>query len=92
MSPASWLLRGLVRGYQLLISPVLPASCRFHPTCSSYAIEALAKHGAVKGSALTAWRVCRCHPWNDGGFDPVPELKSKAPAGSVPPGNPDRTS
>jgi putative membrane protein insertion efficiency factor len=72
MSPASWLLRGLVRAYQLLISPVLPASCRFYPSCSAYAIEALARHGAAKGSWLAARRVCRCHPWNDGGFDPVP--------------------
>lgn len=90
MSPVSWLLRGLVRAYQLLISPVLPASCRFYPSCSAYAIEALAKHGAAKGSWLAARRVCRCHPWNDGGPDPVPE--PKAPAGTVPPGNLDRTS
>lgn len=92
MSPAAWLLRGLVRAYQLLVSPVLPASCRFHPTCSAYAIEALARHGAMRGAWLAVCRVGRCHPWNDGGFDPVPEPKAKAPAGTVPPGNPDRTS
>jgi putative membrane protein insertion efficiency factor len=87
MSPAGWLLTGLVRAYQLLLSPVLPASCRFFPSCSAYAVEALAKHGAVSGSWLAVRRVCRCHPWNDGGFDPVPEPKSKAA-----PGHPDRTS
>lgn len=79
MSPLSWLLRGLVRAYQLLIRPVLPASCRFYPSCSAYAMEALAKHGAVKGTWLTTARICRCHPWNDGGVDLVPEPKSKAP-------------
>lgn len=81
MNPASWLLRGLVRLYQLLISPVLPASCRFHPSCSAYAMEALARHGPVTGSWLAVKRVCRCHPWNDGGFDPVPEPKHKADRG-----------
>jgi putative membrane protein insertion efficiency factor len=88
MGPISWLLRGLVRAYQLLVAPILPASCRFYPSCSAYALEALAKHGAVKGTWLAAHRVCRCHPWNDGGFDPVPEPKSKAPSR----GHPDRTS
>jgi putative membrane protein insertion efficiency factor len=88
MGLASGLLRGLVRAYQVLVAPVLPASCRFFPSCSAYALEALAKHGAVKGTWLTAHRVCRCHPWNDGGFDPVPEPQSKAPSS----GHPDRTS
>lgn len=91
MSPAAWLLRVLVRFYQLLIRPFLPASCRFYPSCSAYAMEALAKHGAIKGSWLATARICRCHPWNDGGIDPVPEPK-RPPAGAVPPGNPDRTS
>jgi putative membrane protein insertion efficiency factor len=62
----------LVRGYQLAISPMLPPSCRFHPTCSEYALEALRRHGAAKGSWLAARRVCRCHPWHPGGHDPVP--------------------
>lgn len=62
----------LVRGYQLLISPFVPPSCRFHPTCSHYAIEALNKHGAVKGLWLAVRRIARCHPWHPGGHDPVP--------------------
>ncbi|MBX9633577.1 MAG: membrane protein insertion efficiency factor YidD [Magnetospirillum sp.] len=90
MSPAGAMLRGLIRGYQLLLSPILPASCRFTPSCSAYAMEAVAKHGAVSGSWLAAKRVCRCHPWNDGGYDPVPESmdperKSKAAGGAAPP-------
>lgn len=87
-SPAGMVLRGLIRGYQLLLSPVLPACCRFAPSCSHYAIEAVAKHGAVAGSWLAAKRICRCHPWNDGGWDPVPEPKT---AGSDRP-SPDRMS
>lgn len=66
------LLRFLLRTYQLTISPLLGPRCRFYPSCSSYAMEALQLHGAAKGSLLAAKRVCRCHPWNDGGYDPVP--------------------
>ena len=66
------LLRGLIRGYQLLISPVLGPSCRYLPTCSSYAIEALRAHGALTGSWLAARRILRCHPWGGQGLDPVP--------------------
>lgn len=73
MSPAGMVLRGLIRGYQLLLSPVLPAGCRFVPSCSAYAIEAIDRFGALKGSALAARRILRCHPWHEGGFDPVPE-------------------
>ena len=62
----------LVRGYQIAISPLFPASCRYYPTCSQYAVEALARHGAVKGSWLAAKRIARCHPWKPGGYDPVP--------------------
>ncbi len=62
----------LVRGYQLFISPFVPPSCRFHPTCSHYAIEALQRHGAVKGLWLALRRIARCHPWHPGGHDPVP--------------------
>lgn len=69
------LLTGLVRGYQLLVSPILPQSCRFAPSCSHYAVEALCRHGALKGTWLAARRVGRCHPWNEGGWDPVPEPK-----------------
>lgn len=81
MSPLGMVLRGLIRAYQLLISPVLPPSCRFTPSCSAYAIEAIAKHGAVKGSVLAGRRICRCHPWNEGGYDPVPEPDAKTKAG-----------
>ena len=65
-------LRGAVRAYRWVISPLLPPSCRFHPSCSEYAEEALARHGALRGGWLAARRVCRCGPWNRGGFDPVP--------------------
>ncbi|TVQ12914.1 MAG: membrane protein insertion efficiency factor YidD [Balneolaceae bacterium] len=61
-----------VRAYQLMISPYLPPSCRYNPTCSSYAVEALSTHGAVKGLWLTIRRIGRCHPWSEGGYDPVP--------------------
>jgi len=65
-------LAALVRGYQLLLSPMLGSSCRFTPSCSSYSIEALRRHGALAGSILTVRRIGRCHPWCDGGHDPVP--------------------
>jgi len=66
------LLIALVRLYQLLLSPLLAPSCRYLPTCSSYAIEALRLHGAAKGSWLALRRVLRCHPWGGQGLDPVP--------------------
>lgn len=62
----------LVKGYQLLVRPVLPPSCRFSPSCSEYSIEAITKYGAIKGFWLTVKRVIRCNPWNPGGYDPVP--------------------
>lgn len=61
-----------IRFYQLCISPMLPAACRYTPTCSQYAIEALRKHGPLKGSWLALRRICRCHPWGGSGYDPVP--------------------
>jgi len=61
-----------LRGYQWCIRPLLPPSCRFHPSCSDYAHEALARHGAWRGSWLAARRLCRCGPWHPGGYDPVP--------------------
>lgn len=67
-----WLLMGLVRGYRLLLSPSLGSACRFEPTCSAYALEALQQHGAAGGTYLTLRRLVRCHPWCDGGHDPVP--------------------
>ena len=66
-------LMGLVRAYRLLLSPWLGSSCRFEPTCSAYALDALAQHGATKGSYLTVHRLVRCGPWCQGGHDPVPE-------------------
>ena len=65
-------LQAAIRGYQLSLGLVLPPACRFEPSCSRYALEALQKHGAAKGSWLAATRLCRCHPLNPGGFDPVP--------------------
>ena len=58
-----------LRLYQLLVSPLFPASCKYHPSCSQYAIDALRKHGLVKGSALAGWRLLRCNPWSRGGVD-----------------------
>lgn len=71
------LLQGLIRLYQILLSPFWGSQCRFHPTCSCYAIDALKKHGAIKGGAMAIYRIFRCNPWAKGGFDPVPEKKSK---------------
>lgn len=67
------LLVGLVRAYQLLFSPWLGNVCRYYPSCSHYALDALNRHGALGGTALAAWRVLRCNPWSPGGVDPVPE-------------------
>ncbi len=66
------ILIGFIRGYQLLISPVLPPSCRFYPSCSEYARQAVSKHGAGRGSWLSFRRLIRCHPFHPGGHDPVP--------------------
>nr|WP_240895321.1 membrane protein insertion efficiency factor YidD [Kineococcus siccus] len=63
---------GAVRVYQLVVSPWLGPTCRFYPSCSSYAVDALRTHGAVRGTWLAARRLLRCHPWNPGGVDPVP--------------------
>ena len=65
-------LRFLVRAYRYGVSPMLPPACRFHPSCSEYAEQALERHGALRGSWLAARRVCRCGPWHHGGVDPVP--------------------
>lgn len=69
----------LVVFYQRWISPFLPPCCRFYPTCSAYAVEAMRRHGTVRGGWLAARRVCRCNPFNPGGFDPVPERTDVAP-------------
>ncbi|MFN8507937.1 MAG: membrane protein insertion efficiency factor YidD [Dehalococcoidia bacterium] len=65
------LLRG-VRGYQRLVSPILPPACRYQPTCSAYALEAIERHGAFRGSWLALRRLARCTPWGGSGYDPVP--------------------
>ena len=65
-------LRAVVRGYRWLLSPLLPPACRFYPSCSEYAEQALARHGAWRGGWLAARRICRCGPWHPGGCDPVP--------------------
>lgn len=67
-----WLLIALVRAYQLFIGPLLPAACRYYPTCSAYAIEALERHGPWRGLIMAARRIGRCHPFRSGGYDPVP--------------------
>ena len=69
---AIWPLVMLVRFYQVCISPLKPPCCRFTPTCSAYAIEALRKHGPIKGLLLAIWRILRCNPWGGSGYDPVP--------------------
>ena len=66
------ILIGLVRFYRYAISPMLGRNCRYFPTCSEYTLEAIEKHGAVRGGWLGAKRLCRCHPWHHGGYDPVP--------------------
>lgn len=62
----------LLRGYKLLVSPFLPPSCRYFPTCSQYAVEAIEKHGVLRGARLAVFRLLRCHPGHPGGVDPVP--------------------
>jgi len=76
MSPLARLLTLLVRAYQLVLSPLLGPRCRFYPSCSAYAVQALSTHGALRGTYLAGRRLLRCHPWNPGGVDHVP------PAGS----------
>jgi putative membrane protein insertion efficiency factor len=87
------LLCALIRGYQLFVSrwlhALIPGSgCRFHPTCSEYALDALQVHGVLRGFRLAVWRVLRCHPWGGGGEDPVPPLRSETTHDSA---NPEAT-
>jgi uncharacterized protein len=65
-------MRGTIRAYQLLVAPILAPSCRYYPSCSHYAAEAVARYGAWRGSLLAARRLLRCHPWGGSGYDPVP--------------------
>lgn len=77
-NPAKTLAGGLIRAYQVLLSPVLPGACRFYPTCSDYARQSIGRFGVMRGGWLAVRRIGRCHPWADCGFDPVPE----APGGA----------
>lgn len=72
MSPGAHVLAVFVKGYRLIVSPLLGSNCRFQPTCSTYALEALDKHGAIKGGWLAAKRIAKCHPWGGSGIDNVP--------------------
>lgn len=71
-NPLTWLLVGLVRIYQLIVSPWFAPTCRYYPSCSAYGLAALRQHGFIKGLVLTAWRLLRCNPWSKGGVDRVP--------------------
>ena len=75
-----WLLIGLVKVYQVTLSPLLGPTCRYYPSCSAYAVEALRVHGAIKGTWLAGRRLLRCHPWSPGGVDHVPPRRGDAPA------------
>ena len=68
------LLTRLIQGYRMILSPLLPPTCRFTPTCSQYALDAITRYGALKGSWLAIRRILRCHPFHPGGYDPVPEV------------------
>ena len=83
MNVAQRLLWGLIKGYQLFISPVLPGSCRYTPSCSAYAAEAVIRHGALKGGWLALRRLLRCHPFGGWGYDPVPDADTH-PGGGAP--------
>ena len=75
MKPVDWLFGALIRGYQVLLSPMLQPACRFHPTCSQYALDAIGRFGAARGGWMALRRIGRCHPWGNAGFDPIPETK-----------------
>ena len=68
-------LQALIRAYQFVLSPLLPPSCRYLPSCSDYAVEAIGRHGVIVGVGLAARRLARCHPWGSSGYDPVPERR-----------------
>lgn len=75
MTPLAFVLSLPVRAYRAAFSPSVGHNCRFQPTCSAYALEALERHGALRGGVLTVWRVLRCNPWGGSGLDPVPPRK-----------------
>ena len=74
MSGPAMVLAAAIRAYRYLISPMLGPTCRFYPSCSCYAEQALQQHGAIRGTYLTVRRLMRCHPWHEGGYDPVPQI------------------
>ncbi|MFN6955426.1 MAG: membrane protein insertion efficiency factor YidD [Acetobacteraceae bacterium] len=71
-------LRGAVVAYQWTLRPILGCNCRFHPSCSDYALDALKSHGAIRGGLMSAGRILRCNPWNPGGYDPVPPPRGRS--------------
>jgi putative membrane protein insertion efficiency factor len=83
-NPLVWVLVGAIRLYQQFLSPLLGQNCRFHPSCSQYAIEALREHGLLRGSALAAWRILRCQPFCRGGHDPVPPRRGSTAGPGTP--------
>ena len=87
--PVRWALIGFLRAYRLVISPLYGQVCRYHPSCSAYALEAVTSHGSVRGTWLAVRRLGRCHPWAAGGYDPVPPSSaatstSRSSAGTSP--------
>lgn len=86
-SPLAWVLLSVVAFYRRYVSRLLPPSCRYYPTCSTYAVQAIEIHGAVRGSAMAGKRILSCHPWSPGGFDPVPGSQAQSQPGA---GHPDR--
>ena len=78
MSIPARALRGAVVAYQWTLRPILGCNCRFHPSCSEFALDALKSHGAIRGGLMSAGRILRCNPWNPGGYDPVPPPRGRA--------------
>ena len=86
MNPLKWILLKLIRAYQILISPMLGDRCKYYPSCSEYATQAIVKFGILRGLVLAGWRLLRCNPWSHGGFDPVENQRlfsSHVPAASA---------